>query len=328
MHDHAVAVDIGGTKITAALVRLDSDNEGNHVASQNPLIRIVADRDEWTQKTPHSGSQAVCNAVVNIVNSVLQFARQNNMSIRGIGIGSAGVVDADGRKIVSATDAIPGWAGTALADTVEQATSIETIVENDVHAHARGEMTSGAGSQADSALMVAIGTGIGGAMVVGGEILRGAHGLGGHVGHILVPGAENEKCSCGGKGHLEAIASGPGMVQMFRSKGEDARNAVELEQQANEGNLKAKAVIEKAAAATGAIIAGLANSFDPEIVILGGGVARAGQIYWKPLKAAYQAQLMPTIAETPIVPAKLGTKAALLGAAALVQKRIQWSTGR
>lgn len=306
-----IAIDIGGTKIAGGLVTLAFDDQRNE-SSTEPH---VASDPTWTSPTPTSGGQGVAGTVVGLVKRILEAS--NDVTPSAIGIGSAGVIDPNGRAIVSATDAIPGWAGTPLADIVEQAVGLPVIIENDVHAHARGEAIFGAGAGAGSTLMVAVGTGIGGAFTFNGEIVRGARGLAGHVGHIITPLGRGNTCSCGCDGHLEAIASGPGMTRWFNARGGSAIDARDLEQQALTGDDLAKTVLSEAATATGEIMAGLVNSIDPDIVILGGGLARAGDLYWQPLRAGFTTQLMPPLANTPLVPATLGSSAALIGAAYL-----------
>lgn len=305
----AVAIDIGGTKIAGALV----DSDGNVVASKTQ-------HPNWSVPTPKTGGKDVAKAVASIAALVKEKTLEMGIPVVGVGIGSAGVIDPNGRFIRSATDAIPGWSGTQLADIVEAATGLPTIIENDVHAHARGEAWLGAGAGYESVLMVAVGTGIGGAYTLNGEIVRGATGLAGHVGHIVTRFGIGHECSCGVDGHLEAIASGPGMVRWANQLGANVSDGLDLERQADTGTGIAYQVITDAATATGEIIAGLVNSLDPEIVILGGGMAGAGDVYWEPLRAAYTAQLMPALKHVPLVAATLGAAAPQAGAAALAFK--------
>ena len=326
---HVIAIDIGGTKIAGALFRFASPDEVRQSTDSQGVQAPVTGasglviESGWTAATAKTGGNDVAATVVTVAQKILEYAASKDIKPLGIGIGSAGVVDTAGRKIVSATDAIPGWGGTPLADIVETRTNLPVLIENDVHAHARGEATAGSGSGCDSTLMVAIGTGIGGALTQGDEILRGVHGLAGHVGHIFAPGAQGNICSCGCDGHLEAIASGPGMTRWFNTRGGEAKDARDLEQQALAGDQLAITVMAEAATATGQIIAGLVNAFDPQVAILGGGLARAGQLYWAPLRAAYEQQLMPALTDTPLMPATLGAEAALVGAGELIRSYIE-----
>ncbi|MDO5721756.1 MAG: ROK family protein [Actinomycetaceae bacterium] len=316
-----LAIDIGGTKIAGALV-----NEEAHVlAAENASL-----------PTPKTGGEDVAAAVAQMASQLQSQAQEHGLQPRAVGIGSAGVVDPEGRRIVSATDAIPGWGGTELAKIVETQVKLPVTIENDVHAHARGEMWMGAGRGLESAIMVAVGTGIGGAIISGGQILRGSHGLAGHLGHLPASMGQDRPCSCGVLGHIEAIGSGPGMSAWYNHRatngsGSESRlaarftpvaNARELEQRAQAGDELAGTVMSEAAYATGQILAGLVNSFDPQTVIVGGGLANAGPHYWDGLRAGYHGQLMPPLAQVPLVAAELGTQAALLGAAALAFTQI------
>ncbi|EEH63211.1 ROK family protein [Gleimia coleocanis DSM 15436] len=303
----AVAIDIGGTKIAGALV----DSDGNVVANHK-------DHAQWTCPTPRIGGNDVAKAVAKIVALVNEKAQELGYAPVACGIGSAGVIDPSGRFIASATEAIPGWTGTQLADIVEAETGLTTIIENDVHAHARGEAWLGAGKGHKSVLMVAVGTGIGGAFIVDGEIVRGAAGLAGHVGHLVTSVGRGFECSCGVDGHLEAIASGPGMVRLANHRGATVTDGYDLVAQATAGNEICMQTITDAATATGEIIAGLVNCFDPEIVILGGGIANAeNELYWNALVSAYGEQLMPALKKVPMVVASLGGAAPQAGAAQL-----------
>ena len=334
---HVIAIDIGGTKIAGALVSDSGDLTPAPVASL---------------PTPKTGGEDVAATVVEMVRMVRQAA--GSAQPLAVGIGSAGVIDPAGRRIVSATDAIPGWGGTELAEIVEAASGLPVFIENDVHAHARGEMWKGAGRGRASALMVAVGTGIGGAIIQGGQILRGARGLAGHVGHLPASVGQERRCSCGKTGHIEAIAAGPAMTSWYNDQlaagggagqapgaptvpGVAAVPAVgagevpaapaarrvpvadgrELFDRARHGDELAQQVVQTAGYATGEVIAGLVNALDPEIVIFGGGLAEAGDPYWPAVEEGYRNQLMPALAEVPLVVAELKTGAALLGAAAL-----------
>lgn len=314
MNSSVIAIDIGGTKIAGALVTLPFTHERDEGVGEPTVIA----EPTWKNSTPTTGGQDVATAVITLIQRMMESVAETQPI--GVGIGSAGAIDRTGRVIESATDAIPGWAGTPLADLVEQAVGLPVVIENDVHAHARGEASLGAGRGAGSTLMVAVGTGIGGAFTIDRDIVRGAHGLAGHLGHIVTPYGRGQVCSCGRDGHLEAIASGPGMTRWFNERGGSASDARDLENQALCGDTLAHTVLAEAATATGEIIAGLVNSFDPDIAILGGGLAGAGDLYWEPLRAGYANQLMTPLADTPLVPATLGSSAALIGAAQLAYK--------
>ncbi|MCX7445212.1 ROK family protein [Corynebacterium sp. P7003] len=291
-----LTVDIGGTKINVALVDADNTVTGLSTAS-----------------TPsREDGAAVVRQVLRVARRVLDA--DDGPAPTRVGIGSAGVVSPDGRRITSATDAIRGWAGTELATDVEAELGIPCTVINDVHAHALGELAGGVGRGHDSMLMVAVGTGIGGAVIVGGRLVPGVHGVAGHIGQIRVTTTAPENCA-GYTDTLENLASGPGMTAFYtRLGGRGVGNGHQLHAATRTDPLAAD-IITAAGSTTGHTIASLVNALDPGLVVLGGGVTRMGDTWWGPLEEAYARTLMPPLRDTPLVAAELGDDAALVGAA-------------
>ena len=302
----AVAVDIGGTKTSAALVR-----DGGRVASTSTVATPAA-----------AGSAAVVAAVVSLVRSLAaeEAARSGRRPV-GIGIGSAGVVDTVSGSVVAATDHIALWAGTPLGPLVAEATGLPTTVVNDVHAHAVGELVGGAGRGCESVLLVAAGTGLGGAFVLDGRVVTGARGASGHLGHVPCAEAAGLRCACGATGHLECVASGSGVVAMARARGCDVADARAVVRLAEQGSSTAREVLDLSADALGAAIGGWVNTLDPEVVIVTGGLSEAGPRWWERVRAAVDGELVAATRGCPVVPAVLGREAALVGAATLVLGR-------
>ncbi|MEU6019180.1 ROK family protein [Streptomyces sp. NPDC047515] len=169
-----------------------------------------------------------------------------------------------------------------------------------------------------SLLFVAVGTGVGGAIAVDGRMLHGAAGLAGHLGHLPSPEAAGLPCTCGATGHLEVIASGPGIVAHYeRLAGSPVDRLETVAARAARGDAAAVRAITVGAAATGRVLGGLANALGPDRVVVGGGVPRIGPLYGDTLAAAFAAELMPPlrglVPEAPL----FGADAAVLGAAAL-----------
>jgi glucokinase len=229
--------------------------------------------------------------------------------------------------VVSATDAILGWAGTALTAGLASRLGLDPEVVravNDVHAHALGEAWAGAAAGTASSLLVAFGTGVGGSFVLDGRPLLGHRYVGGHVGHVASPYAFHEgaavPCVCGGAGHVEAIASGPAIHEAYvrlggTSPAAEARAVFAL---AGAGDAIAIQAVGMGAAAAGQAVGGLANILDPEVVVVSGGLSDAGAPWWRPMERALRAELLPALAGLPVLPAKLGNAAAIVGAARLV----------
>ena len=308
---HAVGVDLGGTKTAAGVVSED----GALLFSETiPTLN-------------RAGGEAVLDATATLVSRIRLRAQADGLSVAGVGVGSAGVIDAGRGVVVSATDAIHGWAGTALTEGLAgrlglPPSAVRAI--NDVHAHALGEAWRGAAAGTASSLLIAFGTGVGGSMVLAGRPLLGHRFVGGHVGHLASPYAYAEAealpCSCGGSGHVEAVASGPAIHTAFLRLGgspavPDTRAVFAL---AHDGDPAARQAVRTAAAAAGQAAGGLVNILDPEIVVISGGLADAGELWWKPMKAALRRELLDPLVRVPVLRATLKNSAAIVGAARLV----------
>jgi glucokinase len=290
-----VGVDLGGTKSAVALVGPDG--------SLGPRLE---------EPTPAgSGPDAVLDVVSKLV-----LAAAGDESLAGVGVGTAGIVDGSGR-VVSATDTFADWVGTdlvaGLRHRLPDAGPIAVI--NDVDAHLLGEAWLGAARGWTSAVMVAVGTGVGGAVLVNGRLWRGHRFAAGEIGHIPVPGAEGRRCPCGRAGHLEALAAGPAMERAYHQATGAAIDGRQLFARASSGDPTAAAVVRAGAEGLGRAIAGLITAFDPEGVVIGGGVARSGAIWWEPLVATCRSELVSAFHGIRIEAAELGPDAAILGAA-------------
>lgn len=325
MSDVVVGVDLGGTKTAAALV---------DAAGAIGPVRSVA--------TPaQAGPAAVLDAVAGLVREVV--ARGGPLTapdgsvtplaaperIAGVGIGTAGVVDTRTGTILASTDAFRDWAGTdvrgglraLLADLLD---SGPLTVENDVDAHAGGEVWQGAAAGFDSALMVAVGTGVGAGIVLDGHPLRGARHVAGELGHLPSPDAVGLRCTCGRVGHLEAIGSGPALHRHYLRLGGSpaAADARAVCARAESGDPLAARAVADSAHAVGRAIAGAVTMLDPAAVVVGGGMSEAGPIWWDPMEATARAELIEPLAEIPLLPSTLGPVAAILGAARTVQQSV------
>ncbi|MBW3086890.1 N-acetylmannosamine kinase [Austwickia sp. TVS 96-490-7B] len=300
-----LAVDIGGTKIAAGVV----DGSGA-VHGRRTVLTPAGD-----------GAAAVMAAAIAVAGLVAdeQGVREE---LCAVGVGAAGVIDPARGVVTHATDALPGWAGTELVGPFAQTFGVPAAVLNDVHAHALGEARYGAGRGAASMLLVAVGTGIGGAYVAGGSVVTGSHHVAGHVGHLSVPGAEGVPCTCGRLGHVEGLASGPGIAAAYRRAGGadlTAAQVVDLAQgPQNADTQRAQEVLHRCGMATGQMIGGLLNVLDPDVVVVTGGVAAAGDLWWAALREGVAADAMDVVASTPVCSATGGVGAALSGAAAWV----------
>ncbi|NQD87963.1 ROK family protein [Paenarthrobacter sp. CM16] len=325
--NHVIGVDLGGTKTAAGVV------------SPAGVVLI----SETIPTLNRAGGEAILDATAALISRLVERAADAGISVSGVGIGSAGVIDAVAGSVVSATDAIHGWAGTALVSGLSSRLSLPPSAVravNDVHAHALGEAWLGAAAGSSSSLMVAFGTGVGGSFVVDGAPVLGHRFVGGHVGHFASPYACADgvplPCVCGGSGHVEAIASGPALHEAYLRFGGSSLDATDtrgvfalaasVSDTHDDGAAAASAdsraaalrAIEVGAAAAGQAVGGLINILDPETVVVSGGLADAGDLWWKPMESALRQELLAPLAAVPVVPAILGNTAAIVGAAKLV----------
>lgn len=288
-----VGVDIGGTKTAAALV--------------GPGGAVLARRQAATPA--RSGPAAVLETAARLAADLLDAAGPGP-----VGVGTAGTVDPATGSIRYATDSLPGWTGTPVVDALAGRLGRPVRVTNDVNAAALGECWAGAARGRRDVLLVAVGTGLGGAIVRDGRIETGARGAAGEVAHLPAPGAERLRCGCGRYGHLEAIASGTGLAAAYAEKTGSPVTGRAVADRAAAGDAAARQVLERAGAALGAALAGLVTLLDPQAVLVAGGAAEA---LLPAASSAYAAELPAGWADVPLRPAALGADAVVVGAARL-----------
>lgn len=295
-----IGVDIGGTKIAAGVV----DGDG----------RILA---RYRRDTPRTGSGAdVMTEVVDLIGEILATHRSS-----AIGLGAKGVIDAVNGVVLQDGDTLPGWGGTDVAGPVRSATDLPVAVDNDVRVTALGEASHGAGVGFDRLLVASIGTGVGGGLVFGGEIVRGAHGTAGEIAHLLVPGPGALPCGCGRLDHLEALVAGPAIAAEYgRRTGRTGVRLTEVAELMRAGDAVAARTIEDAGRVLGEALAGLATAIDVDAILIGGGVAQIGDEFFNPARAGFVDAVLEPLKRIPVLPAALGNDAPLVGAAELVTK--------
>lgn len=295
--DHYVGVDIGGTKVAAALV--DAAGRVRH--------RITA-------ATPRDGGGAVLDVAVDLVVAVA-----GSVTIAAVGVGSPGVLDASG-TVRFATGTLPDWTGTPVRAELEARLGTPVAVDNDVRAMAYGEARHGAGRGHPDALYASIGTGIGGSIHRDGRAIHGSHRLAGEIGHLLVPVTGRVPCGCGRHDHLEAAASGPAIAADYAQRTGETLPLTAIGERMRAGDEHAAAAIAAAATLIGRALGALLCAIDVSAVVVGGGVAQLGPAFTQPLAAALGEEALPPLRGVPVLPAQLGTDAPLIGAALLARE--------
>ncbi|GAA3724273.1 glucokinase [Spinactinospora alkalitolerans] len=294
----AIGIDVGGTKVAGGVVDREGEVRG-HLVAPTPTT---------------GGPEALLDTIADLV---AELRRSGSAPICGVGVGTGGVIDHARGRVASATDLLPGWAGTHVGPRLRRRTGLPVAVDNDGNTHALGELRFGAARTLHDVLFAAVGTGVGGALAIGGALRRGPHHTAGEIGHLPAPGAEGLRCSCGGTGHVEAGAAGPAIAERYRRFGGAPLDLRAVAARAREGDAAAGRAIAEGARILGRSLAGLAAVLDPQAVVVGGGVAEIGEQYWEPLRSAFHDEPHVAAAGTPIVPAQLGSRASIVGAAAL-----------
>jgi glucokinase len=298
MAEFTLAIDVGGTKIAVGLA--DSAGALVHTA---------------TLPTPRGNAEAVWAVAEQLITETIA-----GKAVRGVGIASAGPIHL-ARGTVSPIN-IAGWRDFPIVDRVAALVPGAPVrLGGDGLCLALGEHRHGAGRDAQFLLGMVVSTGVGGGLILDGAPYDGATGNAGHVGHVVVE-LDGQPCSCGGRGCVETIASGPRLARWAREHGWTApadAGAKELAEAADAGNELAVLAFRRSATALAAMIASVAAVCDLDLAVIGGGVSKAGRPLFDPLREALDGYArLDFLRSLRVVPAQLGWDAGLVGAAALV----------
>lgn len=298
-----ISIDIGGTKIASAAII---------PAEPQPLLlnEYSIETQAWL------GGVEVLHRLLQIVTEQYRYCERQSIPVEGIAVSSAGVIDSHRGVVLSATDLMPGWGGIEIASSLRSHWNIPVRVLGDVNAHGLGEALFGAGKGKQDLLIVGVGTGIGGALIRNGQVQIGSHCVAGHIGHVTHPLGKGWRCSCGSEcGHIEPVASGSGLVNLYNALSQDRVNSgKEVSERAASGESIAIDVVSRSAAALGECVGGVVNLIDPDAVILSGSVTQAGEIWWESMREGFARSVLPILSKVPLVKGDLGNRAPLLGA--------------
>jgi len=310
-----IGCDLGGTNLRAAVVDVES-GDVIHLMSIPTLAR--------------EGHAAVMERMADLFLKVSRAAGLEKDEVGGIGIGAPGVLDLEKGETLFLPN-LPGtWPHVPLRDTITRLTGLPTALLNDVRAITNGEWRFGAGSGVDSIAVFAVGTGIGGGLVINGKLHLGIGGTGGELGHTMID-YNGPRCGCGNDGCLEAYASGPAIAAMGMkavAQGLTTRigemcsyNLNDITPQliakaAMAGDEIAKDIYEKAGFYIGIAAANICASIGPRRIIIGGGVAQAGELLLAPIRRTIheRVRIMP-VEQVEVVASALGDNAGVIGVA-------------
>jgi glucokinase len=314
MKQVTIGVDIGGTNVKLGLV----DRRG----------RILA-KDSFETKY-FSGKKKLLAALIARLQKLKRRALRNHWRVEGIGIGAPGPIDVD-KGFVYFFPNIPGWKNTALKKIVQLRLGLATFVDNDANAMALAEYRFGAGRGAKNIIALTLGTGVGGGMILDGRLFHGPAYSAAEIGHLII-NEDGPRCSCGNRGCLEAYVGNGYFIQALQRQLKKTRWSL-LKKWIREGRpltpeLAAKAAKKNDAlskrmwretgAHLGTALAGLANILNPERIIIGGGIARSGELIFRPIRESLKKKAFPIAARSvKVLPAKLGVDSGLIGAASL-----------
>lgn len=306
---YVIGVDLGGTKICGALADLDGKILNSYTV----------------QTDAFEGEKAVLGRIVSVINRVLEDSSKSIEEVKAIGIGSPGPLDSE-KGIVIDTPNLP-FKNFNLVENIKAVFNVPIYLENDANAAAIGEYMFGAGRGTRNMVYVTVSTGVGGGAVLNGKLYKGSTSNALEIGHSTVL-HDGPRCNCGNYGCVEALASGTAIAR----QGMEAINSgvktslveyekvtsYEIHKEAEKGDKVAIDILDRSFTYLGICIANIVVSFDPEMVVIGGGVSKIGSLLFDKVRKVVKERALKSMAEAcTIVPARLGTDAGVIGAVAV-----------
>ena len=313
MKEYAFGIDLGGTTAKIGLFTTSG---------------ALLEKWEVATDTSHAGEHILENLAAAVLGKMKEQSIQPEQ-VEGVGIGVPGpVLDSSIVPIVCAN--LGGWGERNVSAQLSGLLNgLKVLVGNDANVAALGEIWMGAAKGAKNAVMVTLGTGVGGGVVVNGKVIDGVHGAGGEIGHITVNRHETAVCGCGKRGCLEQYSSATGVVRCMKKLLDENPDtpcvlrgtefaAKDVFDAARNGDALAARVVDEMSDTLGMALANIASTVDPEAFLVGGGVARAGDVLFTPLNKHFQEYAFKSCRETPIKQASLGNDAGIYGAVRLI----------
>lgn len=314
MRDIYLGVDLGGSNLTAAAI-----------SPSGAILRL-----NKTTTDSHNGVASTIEKIISVVRQV-QTEVRGAARIRGIGFGVPGVIDC-GRGVVRYSPNLPGWKNVPLAAKLRAALKTGAAIDNDANVAALGEQWLGAGQNRKHVVMYTLGTGVGGGIIMDGELVHGSCDGAGELGHMTIL-PDGPRCGCGNRGCVEALCSGTAIAREGRALvrnrpgsrlarlcgGKSAAvTAKRVFAAARAGDPGAHAIIRQAGSYLGIAVANVINLLNPELVIIGGGVSLAGEEFLRHVRREVRRRVLSDLGKcSRVVKAKLGDQAGVFGAARL-----------
>ena len=315
MKQLVIGIDLGGTKISTAL----ADDSGKIIAH------------DYRETRAEEGQEVVVGRMLDAARQVMAQAEVETAQVSAVGIGAPGPLDIEAGVVVDPPN-LPGWNRVPLKQLIETELAITTFLDNDANAAALGEHRFGAGRGTEHMIYVTASTGIGGGLILDGKLYHGVGGFAGEVGHITIL-PNGPLCNCGNRGCLESLASGTAIAREARervahgtptlmadlSEGDPKRITAKLvAEAANRGDAEAQHILSVAMNHLGIGIASLVNLFNPQLVVIGGGLTNVGDPLFGPVRRAIDRHAFATTAQgVRVARAELGANAGVMGAVAV-----------
>jgi len=293
--NYYIGLDVGASKIAAGLIL------GKNIVKKTKLETQV-----------EKGKKQILDNIVSAIEAIFI------PKVKGIGIGIAGQVNQQKGILVSSPNFGKSFKNIELKKILEKTFKKPVKLENDANCFTLGEAIFGQAKNCDNVIGLTLGTGVGGGIVINKKIYHGRDGLAGELGHMTIKD-NGLVCSCGQKGHLEAYASGTAMIKLYQKLTGQKKSAFFVEEQFKKRDKNATKVFQIMNQCLAIGLANIINIFNPEIIILGGGLAKIKPLIQPASKMAKQKVVYPQLNKTKIVVSKLKSDAALLGAAALLK---------
>ncbi|NQT75785.1 MAG: ROK family protein [Candidatus Omnitrophica bacterium] len=296
-----IGIDLGATRIKMALV----DHRGRVSYRREVETPLNVKRPE------------LISSLVNNIRGILKESGLKKKNIVGIGIGVPGPVDSE-KGIVRYFPNIKGWEGVPLKSILQARLGIKVALDNDVNAMTLGEYRFGAGRGVENLVCLTLGTGVGGGLIINGEIYRGSTMCAGEVGHIPI-NEKGPRCNCGGIACIERYIGNRYVLDRSKKALGKKITLERVDILAKQGNKKAKAIWEDVGRKLGIALTGVVNLLNPDLIVVGGGVSKAGELILRPLRQEIRARAMKDQAKhVKVVRARLGDNAGIIGASLLV----------
>jgi glucokinase len=322
--DAVLALDLGASRVRAAVVRPDGS---------------LAARGDGVTRSADGPAAVVADMIALLVAVRDRAPREIKTGLVGIGLAAPGPLDPAAGRIIDTPNLGPAFRGADLAGPIGRALGLPAVLERDTNVALLAESAFGAARGSRDAVYLTVSTGVGGAILAGGEVLLGADGLAGELGHLVIDVA-GPRCGCGGLGHLEALSSGsgiaraaaelvaagsaPGLARRAAAAPDGALSARDVAAAEAAGDRDAARLMDRARQAFAAALVGVVNVFNPEVIVVGGSVAQGqGDRWLAPARERVGAEAFRVqAARARIVPAALGDDVGLVGALPLVGSRL------